>query len=188
MVSLVIFSTLIAASISAKVLHTFSFLLRLFLLALPISVMLDDVIQVTDYCLATSGLGMVAGNDTGNAFFFMKCIFVIQEELVALAAGDDFPFAFRRLNVDLAIFMPAGNTVLLAKLIDGFLFLFQPCSDNRAAVAHPISSDPCLFFIEELLLIFFADTAVNIAVRKMKHFLIAFYAVKYHESSTPFFV
>jgi len=131
---------------------------------------------------------VVAGDDTGNAVLFMKCVFMVQEELVALATGNDLPLTFRRLNVDLPIFMPAGDTVLLAELIDGFLLFFQPCSDNRAAVAHPVSSDPGLFFIEELFFIFFADTAVNIAVRKMKHFLVAFYAVKYHESSTPFFV
>ena len=113
---------------------------------------------------------------------------MIQEELVALAAGDDLPLTFRCLNVDLAIFMPTGNTVLLAELIDAFLLFPQPCTYHGAAVTHTVSCHPGLFFVEELLLVFLTNTAVDRAVRKMEYFLIAFYAVKYHEGSTPFFV
>ena len=131
---------------------------------------------------------MIPGNDAGDAFFFVEGILVIKEELVSFAAGDDLPLALGSLNMDLTILMPARNTILLAELINAFLLFPQPCTYHGTAVTHTVSCHPSLFFIEELLLVLFANTAVDRAVRKMEYFLSAFYAVEYHEWSTPFFV
>ena len=131
---------------------------------------------------------MIPGNDAGDAFFFVEGILVIKEELVSFAAGDDLPLALGCLNMDLTVLVPARNTILLTELIDGFLLLFQPCTRNGTAVTHTVSCHPSFLFIEELLFIFLANTAVDRAVRKVEHFLIAFYAVEYHEGSTPFFI
>lgn len=60
--------------ITTKVLHAVRFLLGLFLLALPISIVLHNVFQVAHNCFATSGLGVIPGNDAGDAFFFVEGI------------------------------------------------------------------------------------------------------------------
>ena len=103
-------------------------------------------------------------------------------------AQECLPLALGCLNMDLTILVPAKNTILLTELIDGFLLLFEPCTCNGTAVTHTVSRHPSFLFIEELLFIFLTNTAVDRAVRKVEHFLIAFCAVEYHEWSTPFFV
>ena len=129
---------------------------------------------------------MVSRDDAGDFFVLLICILVIEEELVCLAVDDDPPLASGGVDMELAIFQPAGYAIFLAELIDGLLLFTKPHTYKGAAVTHTITGQPGFFWGGKLLFILFANTTGDLAVRKVEYFLIAFCAVKYHEGVNSF--
>ena len=78
----------------------------------------------------------------------------------------------------LTIIQPAGHAIFLAEPVYGFLLFTEPHADRGAAVTHTITDCPGLFRSGELLLVLFANTAGELAVRKMGKFSRAFFAVE----------
>lgn len=174
--------------ISPQISHTVCFLLGFLLLPSAVNIVLDDVFQVPNNRFAASGLGVISRDNAGDLFVFVICILVIEEELVRFAVDDDSPLASGGVEMELAIFQPAGYAIFLAELIDGLLLFTEPHAYKRASVTHTITGQPGFLRGGKLLFILFANTTGDLAVRKVEYFLIAFCAVKYHEGSTPFFL
>ena len=134
--------------------------------------MLNNVFQVPNNRLAASGLGVVSRDDAGDLFVLVICILVVEEELVRLAVDDDPPLASGGVDMELAIFQPAGHAIFLAELIDGLLLFAEPHADKGATVTQTITGHPGFFRGGKLLFVFFANTTGDLAVRKVEYFLI----------------
>ena len=144
------------------------FLLGLLFLTPAINIVLNNVFQVPKNRLAASGLGVVSRDDAGDLFVLVICILVVEEELVRLAVDDDPPLASGGVDMELAIFQPAGHAIFLAELIDGLLLFAEPHADKGATVTQTITGHPGFFRGGKLLFVFFANTTGDLAVRKVE--------------------
>ena len=150
--------------------------------------MFDDVLKISHDTVTSDCLGVVAGDNAGNPLQLFIAVLVIKEKFLSFPIHDDTPLAVWGTNVELAIFLAAGNAILLAELIDCNLFFAKPGTNRGAAVTHPIAMFSGFFWGIEVLLVLLVHPLTDFAVGEVKYLLSAFYAVEYHLGSSPFSV
>ena len=107
---------------------------------------------------------------------------------MSLSADDNAPLTLRGEDVKQTIIQPARYAIFLTEPIHGLLLFTEPYAGNGAAVTHTIAGCPGLFRSGELPLVLFANSADDLAVRKVEYLLIAFDAVEYHGNQLLLFV